>query len=89
MDERIIQKYREDEEVMIRLFVQWCRNRDIDPAKLYAEAYPAQPVNPSLQAAIDGEDEQMNVGTDTMLEVLQLFGNDDLAFAVVQADQRA
>ncbi|AQQ51921.1 hypothetical protein [Planococcus lenghuensis] len=88
MDERIIQKYREDEEVMIRLFVQWCCNRDVDPAALYAAAYPTQPENPLLMAVIEGEDEQLAIDTDTLLEVLQLFGNDDLAFTVAEADSR-
>ncbi|WP_088006812.1 hypothetical protein [Indiicoccus explosivorum] len=88
MDEQIIRKYREEEEVMIRLFVQWCRSRDIDPAALYTEAYPQQPANPILQAAMEHEDEEIDVSTDTMLEVLQLFGNDDLAFAVAEADHR-
>lgn len=88
MDERIIQKYREDEEVMIRLFVQWCRNRDLDPVALYSEAYPTQSGNPLLEAAAAGEDEQLDIDTGTLLEVLQLFGNDDLAFAVAEANSR-
>ena len=35
IDEQVIQKYQEDEQVMIQLFVQWCVNHELDPNELY------------------------------------------------------
>lgn len=89
MDEQVIQKYKEDETLMVRLFVQWCSNHDLDPHLIYQTAYPAQVVNPLLQEVIDGDDgfDELQVDNETMLDVLQLFGNDELAFVV--ADEMA
>ena len=53
IDEQIIQQYREDETLMIRLFVQWCSNHQVDPHMLYKKAYPDQMENASLQEIID------------------------------------
>ncbi|WJY28106.1 hypothetical protein [Sporosarcina trichiuri] len=82
--EQIIQKYKEDETLMIRLFVQWCVNHNLDPQHVYRTAYPDQRRNAALQEAIDSDEgmEELPIDNDTMLDVLQLFGNDDLAFAV-------
>ena len=32
IDEQVIQKYQEDEQLMIRLFVQWCANHELESA---------------------------------------------------------
>ncbi|MCG7335618.1 hypothetical protein MHZ95_10035 [Sporosarcina sp. ACRSM] len=86
MDEQIIQKYQEDEQLMIRLFVQWCTNHQLDPKELYQRAYPAQQENEAMQKIIEETDEEDNIHIDheTMLDVLQLFGNEDLAFVVAE-----
>lgn len=83
-EEKTIEKYREDEQMMIGLFVQWCINHELDPNKLYAQAYPEQPVNPSLQTVLKEMDdgEKIELAAETLLDVLQLFGNFDLAFVV-------
>lgn len=89
IDEQIIQKYREDETLMIRLFVQWCANYELDPQALYKKAYPEQMENAALQEVIDDDDgfDDLHIDNETMLDVLQLFGNEDLAFVV--ADEMA
>lgn len=84
-EEYIIKKYQQDENTMIQLFVHWCATRKLDPIALYQKAYPHQEKNPALMLAIEEiatEPEDIEVGDDTMLEILQMFGNDDLAFVV-------
>lgn len=84
IDEQIIKKYKEEERLMVRLFVQWCSNYKLDAHKLYNKAYPNQQKNPLLQSVLDDitEDEEFEMDNETMLDVLQMFGNFDLAFIV-------
>ena len=84
IDEQIIQKYREDETLMIRLFVQWCANNQLEPHALYKKAYPEQVENAALQEVIEADDgfDDLHIDNETMLDVLQLFGNEDLVFVV-------
>lgn len=91
-EEYIIKKYQQDENTMIQLFVHWCAARQLDPVALYQQAYPYQEKNPALLLAIEenaAEPEEIEVGDDTMLEILQMFGNDDLAFAVSEEISKA
>lgn len=90
MEERVIQKYQEDEQLMIRLFVQWCANHQLDPHELYKRAYPNQQENATMKNIIDQADaeDDINIDNETMLDVLQLFGNDDLAFIVADEIER-
>lgn len=90
IDEQVIAKYKHDEKVMIQLFVQWCMNHGVDPNKLYARAYPEQQKNPSLQEVLKEMDgaEEMEIDNETMLDVLQLFGNFDLAFILSEEIER-
>jgi hypothetical protein len=88
-DEYIIKKYQQDEETMILLYVQWCLNHQVDPIALYQQAYPGQAQNEALLKAVEeAGQEDMEIGTETLLEVLQMFGNDDLAFAVIETAQK-
>ena len=32
IDEQVIQKYQQDEQLMIQLFVQWCANHEAESA---------------------------------------------------------
>lgn len=84
IDEQIIEKYKEEEKLMVRLFVEWCSNYQVDPHTLYNKAYPEQPNNPLLQSVLDeiSDDEKLDIDNETMLDVLQMFGNYDLAFIV-------
>lgn len=87
MDDFIIESYQKEEKMMILVFAQWCVNHDLDPKALYLEAYPAQSENQSLKEAIDltvPKEEAGEVPDDTLLGVLSLFGNEDLAFIVTQ-----
>ncbi|WP_040759884.1 hypothetical protein [Sporosarcina newyorkensis] len=90
INEQIIQKYKEDETLMIRLFVQWCSNHELDPQILYRNAYPDQPSNTALLKVMEEDDglDELQIDNETMLDVLQLFGNEDLAFAVADEIQR-
>lgn len=82
--EMIIQQYSEDEQTMIRLFIHWCKTNELDPIKLYQEAYPNQAKNELLIQITNEEKEEpaVTVSDETILDVLQLFGNEDLAFVI-------
>lgn len=87
--EYIIQKYQEDEQIMIQLFVQWCQNHGIDPIVLYQKAYPSQGTNSAMMVIINQTDPlDLEIDTGTLIEVLQLFGNDDLAFVVSEEAEK-
>ena len=91
MNKRVIENYEQDEKMMILIFAQWCVNNDLDPLKLYEEAYPEQGKNKVLEEMLaetieKGDAEQ--VDDHTVLNVLQLFGNDDLAFKVQDAIEK-
>lgn len=80
-DEWIIKKYQQDEATMIQLFVTWSLQNDLDPVQLYERAYPAQSKNEALVRAVEEADpSEFEISNETLLDVLQLFGNDDLAF---------
>lgn len=86
-DEYIIKKYQQDENTMVQLFVHWCLNHELDPLALYQRAYPYQAKNEALALAAEeaaSEAEAIEIDHATMLEILQMFGNDDLAFVVME-----
>ncbi|MCA1053882.1 hypothetical protein LCM10_02695 [Rossellomorea aquimaris] len=85
VEERIISNYQKDENMMILVFAQWCVNNDLDPAEIYKKAYPDQGANPALQQGIDltvSKEESEEIPDSTLLGVLSLFGNSDLAIVV-------
>ncbi|QTD41327.1 hypothetical protein [Sporosarcina sp. Te-1] len=86
IQKKIIELYQEDEMVMIRLFIQWCQKNGLDPRILYSKAYPEQNGNEVLNQLLASEEnhDDIIVGNETMLDLLQLFGNDDLAFVVAE-----
>ncbi|MDS9473073.1 hypothetical protein [Sporosarcina pasteurii] len=85
VEELIIKKYQDGEKTMIRLFVEWCRNHQLDPHMVYHLAYPEQEKNSILIEILEEIDQQdpLKIPDHTLLEVLQYFGNDELAFVVV------
>ncbi|CAH2713713.1 hypothetical protein BACCIP111895_00867 [Neobacillus rhizosphaerae] len=91
LEEKIVENYKGEEKMMILIFAQWCVNHDLDPEMLYLKAYPSQSANPSLREAIEltvSKEEAGDVADDTLLGVLSLFGNDDLAFVVTEEIQK-
>ncbi|PYZ93472.1 hypothetical protein CR194_09890 [Salipaludibacillus keqinensis] len=87
IEEQIIQNYQKDEKMMILVFAQWCINHDLEPEELYLKAYPTQSGNQALKEALEltvSKEEAGEVPHDTVLGVLSLFGNDDLAFVVTE-----
>ncbi|MBC5636940.1 hypothetical protein H8S33_08930 [Ornithinibacillus sp. BX22] len=85
LEEQIIEKYQNDEKMMILIFAQWCINHELEPVKLYQMAYPGQMKNHALEEAMEltvPKNEAEDIPNETVLNVLQLFGNDDLAFVV-------
>ncbi|WP_106494949.1 hypothetical protein [Lentibacillus sp. Marseille-P4043] len=88
MEQKVIKSYQDDEKMMILIFAQWCINNDLEPKDLYMEAYPTQGKNHALDEALEltvPKAESDEIPDLTVLNVLQLFGNDDLAF-IVQAE---
>lgn len=84
-EERVIRNYEENEKMMILVYAQWCVNNGIDPVALYKKAYPVQTVPALLDEVIDAtvsKDESEEITGATVLKALEMFGNDDLAFAV-------
>jgi hypothetical protein len=87
IEEKIIENYQGEENMMILIFAQWCVNHDLDPEALYLQAYPEQSANPALKEALEltvSKAEAGEIGDQTLLGVLSLFGNDDLAFVVTE-----
>ncbi|GAA3408218.1 hypothetical protein ACFFNY_12475 [Paenibacillus hodogayensis] len=87
MEEQIIRNYERDEHMMILVFAQWCVNHDLDPTALYNRAYPDQPANPVLQQTIEltvPKDEAGFIPDETLLGVLSMFGNEELAYTVTE-----
>lgn len=85
LEKKIIDSYRKDEKMMIFIFAQWCINNDLDPKALYKKAYPNQPDNRTLEETMElivPKDEAGAIQNDTLLGILSLFGNEDLAFIV-------
>ncbi|MCM3784161.1 hypothetical protein M3231_14350 [Neobacillus mesonae] len=90
MEEQIIESYRQDEDMMILVFAQWCVNNDQDPEELYRRAYPQQNSNERLQHAMKlvvSKEEAGDIADDTLLGVLSLYGNVDLAVVVTEVIQ--
>lgn len=88
IEEKIIENYQKDENMMILVFAQWCINNDFDPLALYEKAYPNQLQNHALKQALDltvSKEEAGEISDETVLGVLSLFGNDDLAFVITEA----
>lgn len=86
-EENVIQNYQENEEMMILVYAQWCINSGINPKVLYRQAYPTQIIPSLLDNAMKStvsKNESEEITNETVLQVLQMFGNDDLAFAVQQ-----
>lgn len=85
LEQRVIENYQNDERMMILIYAQWCINHDLDPKRMYEEAYPHQLKNDALIDALEltvSKQESDEIDDETVLNVLQLFGNDDLAFIV-------
>jgi len=85
IEEQVIESYKKDEQMMILVFAQWCVNHDLDPESLYIKAYPDQTKNPALHGALGltvPKTEAGDIADETLFNVLDLFGNHDLAFIV-------
>lgn len=88
VSQEVIDNYENAEKMMILVFAQWCINNSLPPLKLYKRAYPTQNGNQVLAETMERtvhKSESEVIPDKTLLQVLQLFGNDDLA-QVVQAE---
>ncbi|MDO7905209.1 hypothetical protein Q5741_02115 [Paenibacillus sp. JX-17] len=91
MEEQVVESYRQDEDMMILVFAQWCINNSLDPEELYREAYPEQEGNERLKRSLKltvSREEAGPIPDDTVLGVLSLYGNVDLAMVVSDAIAR-
>src|SRR5699024_3430505 len=85
VDERVIENYRKDEQMMILIFAQRCVNNEGDANELYKRAYPEQASNQLVANIFKQtlEDENSDkVDDTTVMSVLEIFCNSDLAFEV-------
>ncbi|TLS36574.1 hypothetical protein [Pseudalkalibacillus caeni] len=85
IEKQVIENYQQDENMMILVFAQWCVNNGLNPKELYERAYPNQGKNLSLEKVLEltvPKEESEEIPAQTVLGVLQMFGNDDLAFVV-------
>src|SRR5690625_6630847 len=90
LDKQIIERYQDDERMMILVYAQWCINHDLDPIALYEEAYPNQFANETLSDVLDltvSKAESDQIDPDMLLQALQVFGNHDLAFVVQRSEE--
>ncbi|OWA37900.1 hypothetical protein B9G55_02710 [Saccharibacillus sp. O16] len=86
--EKIVQAYRQEEDMMILVYAQWCINNDLDPVELYTQAYPEQVANERLARGLEltvPKEEAGDITDDTLLGVLTMFGNEDLGMVVAEA----
>ncbi|MEX2460520.1 MAG: hypothetical protein WD469_04355 [Paenibacillaceae bacterium] len=87
IQQQVIQNYQRDEQMMILIFAQWCVNNALDPLVLYRKAYPDQMNNPALQQTLNltvTKEEAGEIDDATLLSVLSMFDNDELAYVVTQ-----
>ncbi|PZE19808.1 hypothetical protein [Paenibacillus xerothermodurans] len=85
LEEGLIRNYQREENMMILVFAQWCINNGLDPEELYRRAYPDQQENVVLQQTLKltvPKEEAGDIADETVLGVLSLFGNEELAFVV-------
>ncbi|MFK3936430.1 hypothetical protein ACI2JA_02805 [Alkalihalobacillus sp. NPDC078783] len=81
----IIEKYKQEEKLMILLYAQWCVNHELDPVLIYEKAYPHQLKNQQLLDAVDQtlpKAEAEPVPLSSLLEVFSWFEQNELAFYV-------
>lgn len=84
-DDQVIENYQKDERMMVLIFAQWCVNNEVNAIELYEQAYPNQQRNTLLVEAFNEATEagKTDEVTDiTVFSVLEIFGNNDLAFEV-------
>ncbi|GLO64911.1 MULTISPECIES: hypothetical protein [Oceanobacillus] len=89
-NEEVIRQYQEDEKRMVLIFAQWCINHQLDPFAVYGEAYPTQMNNSILKEVIDwtvDASESDPIDTEMIIQILQAYGNDDLAMIVFEKSQ--
>ncbi len=87
IEQKMIENYQKDEQMMILIFAQWCVNHDLDPTEVYSRAYPHQSANYALKQTIDltvPKSESEHIPDQTLLNVLSLYGNEELAFVVTE-----
>ena len=87
VEQKIIENYQKDEQMMILIFAQWCVNHDLDPSEVYFKAYPDQSANYALKQTIDltvPKEESEHIPDQTLLNVLSLYGNEELAYVVTE-----
>ncbi|MCY8972260.1 hypothetical protein MOE37_11835 [Bacillus atrophaeus] len=88
-EKQLAEYYERDENMMILVFAQWCVNNDLDPLVLYQKAYPQQKLNESLKKTVDElvvpKAESERIPDQSVLAVLEMFGNSGLAEAVQEA----
>jgi hypothetical protein len=87
----IIEKYQQEEKMMILLFAQWCINHDLNPLEIYTKAYPDQVENPLLKEAIEttvAKEESDNIPFSSLLTVLEMYGNEELCFILTELKEK-
>lgn len=81
----VIEQYQEKERLMVLVYSQWCVNHGLDPVEIYEKAYPEQEKNKVLAEVVEEgleKEDPSSIDIETLFEVLQLYGNEDLAITI-------
>ncbi|MCM3719297.1 hypothetical protein [Fictibacillus phosphorivorans] len=87
ISEKVISNYQKDEGMMILIYAQWCVNNGLDPKTVYLKTYPDQVHNEYVMHMLEQtvtKEEAQDIPNETVLGVLSLFGNEDLAFTLTE-----
>ncbi len=92
IEQQVVKQYESDQHAMILIFCQWCINHDLDAVILYKEAYPFQDNNEMLLQMLEltvPKEEAGEIVTETVIQVLSMFNNEDLAFVVSEHAEKS
>ena len=87
-EKQLEEYYRRDENMMILVFAQWCVNHDLDPIHLQQglsrTAFKRRAAKTAEELVVPKEESE-RIPDQTVIGVLEMFGNSDLAEAVYEA----
>ncbi|CAM3995832.1 hypothetical protein [Alkalicoccus chagannorensis] len=89
-EEKIIQSFQQDEQMMAMVFVQYCINQALDPVEIYRRAYGSTDstvLHRALELAVSKE-EAGPIEKETLYAVLSMYGNEALAEEIEKTNRK-